>query len=518
MTVSATTSPQARPVTTTPANWSALAPHKFLERASLVHAKKTAVVDGDRSFTYAEWYDRALKFARMLSVRGVGPGKRVAVLALNSEPLLLAHHAVPISGGELVAINTRLGVDEVAYILEHCDAAVIVVSEELVDRIVPDRLAGCLVLDDAFEEELNASTPLKDAGYVWDELSTISINYTSGTTGKPKGVMYHHRGAYLNALAMALEHGLTSDSTYLWTLPMFHCNGWCFPWATAATGANNICLPSVDVEKIWELCLAGKVTHLSAAPTVLTRLLESPSVRNLSSPVRIITAGAAPSPTVMVRMRELGFRVDHVYGLTETYGPFTTNPDSGSVDDPDCKLLPRQGLPNVVAGEVKVVTANNQAVPADGVTLGEVLMRGNVVMTGYLNSPDATAEAMQDGWFHSGDLAVVHPNQQIEIRDRIKDLVISGGENISTVEVEQAIASHPGVVECAVVGRLDAQWGEVPVAFVSVRDGSTVTEADILDHCRSLIARYKCPKDIFFGELPKSSTGKIVKTQLKERL
>jgi fatty-acyl-CoA synthase len=501
-------------------NFDVLTPLSFLDRSSRVHASRTAVVDGDAQYTYAEWRRRAMGLAARLQSLGIEPGDRVAVMANNSEPMLLAHFAVPMAGADLVAINTRLSAREVDYILEHSGARVALVSPELSESLAARPALTRVLLDADVLDGLDRGAAAFDGWRVDDEGRSISVNYTSGTTGRPKGVIYHHRGAYLNALAMALDHGLTADSTYLWTLPMFHCNGWCYPWATVAVGARNFCLPRIDPEQIWDLCASGEVTHLCAAPTVLTMLAESASATAVGGPVRIVTAGAAPSPTIIERMEGFGFVVDHVYGLTETYGPFTVNVTDGvdSADGPGhYQVRARQGFPNVTAGHIEVRADDGAPVPADGQSLGEVCMRGNAVMTGYLDDADATREAFDGGWFHSGDLAVVHADGQIELRDRKKDLIISGGENISTVEVEQALVQHEGVVECAVVAQPDERWGEVPVAFVTVRPGAAVTEAELREHCRDRLAHFKCPARFVFGDLPKTATGKIVKTELRKR-
>jgi len=503
------------------ANDEALTPLSFLERSARVHGSRVAVVDGEVGFTYAEWLIRAQGLAGHLRSLGVEPGERVAVLANNSEPVLLAHFAVPMAGADLVAINTRLGPHEVSYILEHSGARVALVGPQYRELVAQRPEVTQVVLDETFDEVVAAGRESYQGWHVADERASISVNYTSGTTGRPKGVVYHHRGAYLNALAMTLDHRVSAESTYLWTLPMFHCNGWTFPWATVAVGARNLCVPSIDPQQIWDLCSSGEVTHLCAAPTVLTMLAESEAARELPAPVRLVTAGAPPAPTIIQRMEDLGFFVDHVYGLTETYGPFTVNVTDRELhprDDPDhYRVRARQGFANVAAGSVQVLDGDGREVPADGQSLGEVCMRGNVVMTGYLGDPEATEEAFAGGWFHSGDLAVVHEDGQIELRDRKKDLVISGGENISTVEVEQVVVQHPAVAECGVVSRPDQRWGEVPVAFVTLRRGASVTEAELREHCRERMAHFKCPAQFVVTDLPKTATGKILKAELRQR-
>ncbi|MGH2870831.1 MAG: AMP-binding protein [Solirubrobacteraceae bacterium] len=498
-----------------------LTPVTFLERSGEAHAERIAVVDGRISYTYKAWRERARQLASALQRVGLTPGDRVAFLALNSEPLLLAHFAVPMAGGVLVAINTRLSATEIDYILRHSGASILFVSRELRGSL--PRIDGLPIVELGGELDslIETGEPVPPAPIV-DEYSTLSVNYTSGTTGRPKGVRYHHRGAHLNALAMALDHGLGPASSYLWTLPMFHCNGWCFPWALTAVGAKSICLPSVDPDRVWDLCAGGDVTHLCGAPTVLRMLAECPKAHLLRQEVRIVTAGAPPSGPLLTKMAAWNFRVDHVYGLTETYGPFTLNiepPEAGSLSiESRARLRSRQGYPNVTSGEVRIVDANGQDVARDAQTLGEVVMRGNAVMSGYLDDEAATTEAFRDGWFHSGDLAVVHPDGQLELRDRIKDIIISGGENVSTIEVEQTIAAHDAVSECAVVGRPDPRWGEVPVAFVTLSHDSQISSEHIIAHCRERLAHFKCPRDVYFSPLPKSPTGKVLKTELRTRL
>jgi fatty-acyl-CoA synthase len=352
------------------------------------------------------------------------------------------------------------------------------------------------------------------------EDEAITINYTSGTTGRPKGVVYHHRGAYLNALAMVIDHRLQAESRYLWTLPMFHCNGWCFPWALAAVGAESVCIPRIEPGPTWQLFDEG-VTHFCAAPTVCTMLVTDPAAHPLMHPVRLFAAGAPPSPTLIARMAELNFQLDHVYGLTEVYGPFTINvpaPGQDQLPAPErARLRARQGMANVCAGEVRVVDLDMNDVPRDGNTMGEVVMRGNVVMTGYFEDAEATERAFHGGWFHSGDLGVQHPDGAVELRDRAKDIIISGGENISTIEVEQAVVSHPAVLECAVIAVPDEKWGEVPKAFVTLKPGASVTVEELVAHCRTRLANFKLPRQIEFGNLPKTSTGKIQKFLLRDQ-
>jgi fatty-acyl-CoA synthase len=498
-----------------------LSPLDFLERAGEAFAERPALVDGPLRLTWREMRARSRRLASALRESGMRRGDRIAFLALNSEPLLLAHFGVPLGGGLLVAINTRLNADEVGYIVEHSGATMVFVSPELrgaLARVPPS--VRVLDLGREWEPFLESGSEVPiDPGIVSED-EPITINYTSGTTGRPKGVVYHHRGAYLNALAMALDHRLSADSSYLWTLPMFHCNGWTFPWAVAAVGARSVCIPRVEPAVVWKLFAEG-VTHFCAAPTVCTMLANDPAARRLEKRVRLFTAGAPPSPTMIARMSELNFDVDHVYGLTEVYGPFTINvPPAGFEALPppaQAAIKARQGFPNVCAGEVRVVDDGMRDVPADGTSMGEVVMRGNVVMLGYFNDPEATARAFQGGWFHTGDLAVRHPDGMIELRDRKKDIIISGGENISTIEVEQAVVSHPAVLEAAVIAAPDEKWGEVPKAFVTLKPGASATEQEIIAHCRKALAHFKAPRAVEFGALPKTSTGKIQKYVLREK-
>jgi fatty-acyl-CoA synthase len=499
-----------------------LTPIWFLERAGEAHAERIAVVDGERRHTYREWRARARRLASALRRGGLRKGDRVAYLALNSEPLLLGHFAVPLAGGVIVAINTRLSTPEVAYILRHSGARMVVVDPELEPQLAeaPDGIER-VATGDAFERLVASGDDAPLDVPVADEYETCAIDYTSGTTGRPKGVMYHHRGAYLNALAMALDLGLDRTSRYLWTLPQFHCNGWCFPWAVAAVGATAVCIPRVEPARVWDLLRRGEATSFCAAPTVLSMLVSAPEAAPLERPVRLFTAGAPPSPTLIGEMRALNFELEHVYGLTETYGPFTINvPAPGEEREPaerQAELRSRQGFPNLVAGEVRVVDDAMRDVPADGETMGEVVMRGNVVMKGYYDDEPATRASFAGGWFHSGDVGVRHPDGSIELRDRKKDVIISGGENISTIEVEQAVASHPAVLECAVIAVPDDRWGESPKAFVALRPGRTATEAEIVEHVRSRLAHFKAPRAVEFGDLPKTSTGKIQKFVLRDR-
>jgi fatty-acyl-CoA synthase len=499
-----------------------LTPVAFLERAGTVHADRLAAVDGDRRYTYREWRGRSRRLAHALRTAGLRRGDRVAFLALNSEPLLLGHFGVLQAGGVIVAINTRLSADEVGYILDHAGSTMVFFTPELEPLLAeaPDGIRR-VNLATEFEDLLATGSEEPVESWLEDEYDVCAIDYTSGTTGRPKGVMYHHRGAYLNAVAMAMDLRMDADSRYLWTLPMFHCNGWTITWACAAVGACGVCIPKVDPPLIWRLFQSGEATHFCGAPTVLIMLVNDPAAARLERPVRLFTAAAPPSPTIIGQMAELNFHLDHVYGLTETYGPFTINVPPPGVEelaaDERARLRSRQGVPNLLAGEVRVVDERMADVPADGETLGEVVMRGNVVMKGYYRNEEATETAFAGGWFHSGDVGVMHPDGNIELRDRKKDIIISGGENISTIEVEQAVVSHPAVLECAVIAIPDERWGEVPKAFVTLKPGRELTEEELVAHCRTRLPGFKTPKAIEFGELPKTSTGKIQKFVLRDR-
>ncbi len=499
-----------------------LTPVSWIERAGVAYADRVAVVDGDVRYTWRELRARSRRMASAFRRAGLKKDDRIAILALNSEPMLLAHFGVPQAGGILVAINTRLSADEVAYIVEHSGSGTVIYTPELEPLLasVPGSVRR-LATGKELEEFLTTGSEEPLESWLEDEYDTIAIDYTSGTTGRPKGVEYHHRGAYLNALAMLIDQGLTADSKYLWTLPMFHCNGWTFTWSMAAVGATSVCLSKVDPEQCWDLFKRGEATSFCGAPTVLIMIANHPAARRLEKPVRLFVAAAPPSPTILGRMADLNFEVVHVYGLTETYGPFTVNvPPPGVASlpaDEQARLKARQGVANLCAGEVTVLDESDRPVPFDGETMGEVCMRGNVVMKGYFHNPEATEQAFRGGWFHSGDVGVMHPDGFIELRDRKKDIIISGGENISTIEVQQAVESHPAVLECAVIAIPDDKWGEVPKAFVTLKAGSSATEQEIIDHVRARIAHFKAPKAIEFGDLPKTSTGKVQKYVLRDR-
>ena len=461
----------------------------------------------------------------------------MAVLCPNIPPMLEAHFGVPAAGGVIVAINTRLAAGEVAYIVNHSGARFLLVDTELartlepargelrVERVVNIADAGPASTFDGLDyEELLAEASAGPAvSWLKSEDDLIAINYTSGTTGQPKGVMNSHRGAYLNALSQVIHAGMGADSTYLWTLPMFHCNGWCFTWAVTAAGATHVCQRKFEPEAAWRLVESEGVSRFCGAPTVLTMLANHPAAASVrvQRPVRVLTGGAPPSPTIIARMAALGVDVVHLYGPTETYGPnllCEVQPSFATMTaDEVARFKARQGVSMVVTGGTRVVDDELRDVAADGETIGEVVMRGNTVTLGYFEEPEETSGAFRGGWFHSGDLAVMHPDGYTELRDRKKDVIISGGENISSIEVEQAIAQHPAVLEAAVIGVPDERWGEVPKAFVALKEGEAATAEDIIEFCKARIARFKAPKAVEFGELPKTSTGKVQKFVLRER-
>ncbi len=502
-----------------------LTPTAFLHRSAVTFPDRLAVVDGDRRHTYRELLDRARRLAGGLTGLGVAPGDRVAVLSPNTSMMLEAHYGVPFSGGVLVTLNIRLAPGELGYILGHAGARVLLVdpslaatAEEAVAKSGNDIVT--IVDDGGYDELLTGSTPHEVE--VTDERSLLALNYTSGTTGNPKGVRYHHRGAYLQALAMAFHSRLGPDSVFLWTLPMFHCNGWCYTWAVTAAGGVHRCLRAIVPAEVWRAIREDGVTHFNGAPTVLTMLAADPEAAPAPRPVAVATGGAPPSPTLIDRMAGLNMEVTHLYGLTESFGPAAIcdpHPEWSALPAEDrARLKARQGVPNVLGGRLRVVDEQGRDVPADGATMGQLALHGNNVMGGYYEDAAATAAASLDGWFLTGDLGVMHPDGYVELRDRAKDIVISGGENISTVEVEQALCSHPAVAEAAVVGRPDDVWGEVPVAFVALQPGASATVESLQDHVRQRLARFKVPKDIYLGELPKTSTGKIPKYVLRQRL
>jgi fatty-acyl-CoA synthase len=513
-----------------------LTPTAFLDRSAVVHGDRTALVDGDLRLTYAELAERCRRLAGALVGRGVVPGDRVSVLAPNTHLALEAHFGVPWSGAVLNALNTRLSVSELAYIVGHAGSRILLADAELagvaraVAAAVEDAGGGPVAVtvaggpDDEYGELLASASPHRHE--VADEWGLLSLNYTSGTTGRPKGVMYAHRGAYLQALAMAAQAGLDAGAVFLWTLPMFHCNGWCFPWAVTAVGGVHVGLRRVEPEAVWRAIRDDGVTHCNAAPTVLAALAHHPDAAPVPRRVRVATGGAPPSPALLARLDELGIEVTHLYGLTETYGPAVLcdwRPAWDGLDPPErARRKARQGVTNLVGLGVRVVDDAGHDVPADGETTGEVVLRGNNVMLGYFRDPEATERAGVDGpggrWFRTGDVGVLHPDGYLELRDRAKDVIVSGGENIASIEVEQVLMEHPAVLECAVVAGPDERWGEAPVAYVTLRDGAAASEAELVDHVKARIARFKAPREVHFGELPKTATGKIQKFVLRAAL
>jgi fatty-acyl-CoA synthase len=515
-----------------------LTPLRFLQRSASVFRQKPAIVYGGRVWTYPEMQERVNRLASAFLAAEVERGDRIAYLVPNIPAMLEGHFAVPLAGAILVAINTRLSAAEVRYILGHSGAKVLVVDTELAHLVAPsldelpdlrlvinveDVPGGTRLPGPDYEDFLAAGSPDPVDWPLEDEDETIAIDYTSGTTGKPKGVMYTHRGAYLNSLGELLETRMASDSVYLWTLPMFHCNGWCYPWAVTAISGTHVCLRKLDPETVWRLVREQSVTHFCAAPTVLIALVNHPSAPTepLSRPLIISTAAAPPSPTIIAQVEALGAEIIHVYGLTEVYGPYTVcewQPHWNALPAEErARVKARQGVGYLIADDVRVVDEQMRDVPTDAQTLGEVIMRGNNTMKGYYRDPEATARAFAGGWFHSGDLAVMHPDGYIELRDRQKDIIISGGENISTIEVEQAICAHPAVLEAAVIAIPDDYWGEAPKAFVTLKPGQSLAVDELRDFVRGRLAGFKVPKAIEFGDLPKTSTGKVQKFVLRER-
>jgi fatty-acyl-CoA synthase len=506
-----------------------LNPADFLRRAAYMYPDKVALVHGERRYPYRELASRSWQLANGLRSAGLRKGDRVATLLPNSPAMLEAHFGVPAAGGILVTINYRLASAEIGYILGHSGARYLLLDAELEDLIEPLELPGVTVIrcadtgapGDPYEDFLAAASPAEPASWLADEEETISINYTSGTTGRPKGVQYTYRGAYLNALSEVIVASLSPESVYLWTLPMFHCNGWCFPWAITAVAARHVTMRAVDPERVWDLIDDEGVTNYNGAPTLQLMIVNHPRAHRLERPVTVLVAAAPPSPTLFARLSDLNFRVVHVYGLTETYGPITVCPEQETWRqlplEQRSKLLARQGQAYISSDLVRVVGEDMKDVPRDGETMGEVIMRGNNLMSGYFQDEAATGAAFSGGWFHSGDLAVWHPDGNIELRDRGKDIIISGGENISSIEVEQTIVAHPAVLECAVVGVPHEHWGERPKGFVTLKEGADATADEIIAFCRERLAHYKCPDAIEFGPLPKTSTGKVQKFVLRER-
>ncbi|WP_169570119.1 acyl-CoA synthetase [Sneathiella limimaris] len=523
------------------ANYEPLSPITFLERSASVYPNHTAMIHGDWSYSYQEFYDRCRQLASALSQRGIGKGDTVSILAPNIPAILESHFGVPMCGAVLNALNTRLDASTIAFILDHGESKLIMVDREfsglvrealhiakcdpiVIDIDDPLATTGELIGETTYEEFLATGDPEFDWTGPDDEWQAIALNYTSGTTGDPKGVVYHHRGAYLAATGNTLSWGMGKHPVYLWTLPMFHCNGWCFPWTITAVGGTHVCLRKVEASPIYEAMGKSKVDHLCGAPIVLSMLIDaSEDDKKKANPgIKVMVAAAPPPATVLAEMDRLGFDVTHVYGLTECYGPAVVCDwneawDEKSVED-RAALKARQGVRYHALGGLDVMDPETmEPVPRDGNTMGEVMMRGNMIMKGYLKNPSTTEKSLKDGWFHTGDLGVLHEDGYLELRDRSKDIIISGGENISTIEVEGVLYKHPAVLDAAVVARPDDKWGETPCAFVTLRSGKDATEAELIAFCRDNMAHYKCPKTVVFDELPKTSTGKVQKFVLRER-
>ena len=525
------------------ANFVALSPLSFIERAALVYPQRTALVHGALRQTWGQTFERCRRLGHALGQAGVGKGDTVAAMLPNVPAMFEAHFGVPAAGAVLNALNTRLDAEAIAFMLQHGEAKVLLTDREFAPVVekalamlgakrplvieVEDQMApaGKALGELSYEAFLLQGDPAQAWRLPNDEWDAIALNYTSGTTGNPKGVVTHHRGAYLNAASNVISWGLPHHPTYLWTLPMFHCNGWCFPWTMALVAGTSVCLRRVDPALIYPLIREHGVTHLCGAPIVYSMLINAPAAlrEGITHQVHGLIAGAAPPAVVIEGCEAAGINLTHVYGLTEVYGPAAVCAKQESwaaLPSPERAVLNgRQGVPYALQQAVAVLDAETLLpVPADGETIGEIFFRGNVVMKGYLKNPTATEEAFAGGWFHTGDLGVMHADGYVKIKDRSKDIIISGGENISSLEVEDALYRHPAVMLAAVVAQPDAKWGEVPCAFVETKPGSVATETELIELCRTLLARFKVPKRIVFGELPKTSTGKIQKFVLRDQV
>ena len=522
------------------ANYTPLSPLSFIERTATVYPQRISVLHGARRFTWAETYARSRRLASALQANGIGKGDTVAAMLSNTPEMLECHFGVPMAGAVLNTLNTRLDAEAIAFMLGHGEAKVLITDREF-SPTVAKALAGrdLLVIDVDDSEyagpgerlgsvEYEAFLASGDPQFAWqgpaDEWDAISLNYTSGTTGNPKGVVYHHRGAYLNATSNIVSWGMPPHAVYLWTLPMFHCNGWCFPWTMAANAGTNVCLRRVEAKAILDAIREHKVTHYCGAPIVHSMLINAPAEWRvgIGHKVSALVAAAPPLASMIEGMGNIGFDITHVYGLTETYGPAAVcarHPEwSGLPLEEQVRLNGRQGVRYHLQEGLTVMDPESmQPVPQDGETMGEIMFRGNITMKGYLKNPQATEEAFRGGWYHSGDLAVMHPDGYVKIKDRSKDVIISGGENISSVEVEDVLYRHAAVLAAAVVATPDPKWGEVPCAFIELKEGVQATEAEFIEFCRERMARFKVPKKVVFGPLPKTSTGKIQKFILREQ-
>jgi fatty-acyl-CoA synthase len=522
----------------TAANYAPLTPLSFLERAAYVYPNQASILHGAQRFTWKETYARCRRLASALAERGIGVGDTVAVMLPNIPAMVEVHFGVPMTGATLNTLNTRLDAEAIGFMLEHGEAKVLITDREFSPVIEKALRPGIEVIDvedpefhggkrlgkQTYEELLAGGDPEFAWRWPQDEWEAISLNYTSGTTGNPKGVVYHHRGAYLNAVGNILVWGMPHHPVYLWTLPMFHCNGWCFPWTVAANAGTNVCLRKVDPELVFDLIKRHRVSHYCGAPIVHQMLINAPDQlkRGIEHKVSGLVAAAAPPAAMIEGMGKMGFDITHVYGRTETYGPATVCARHPEWDDlplaDQVRLNGRQGVRYTVEEGLTVMDAETmKPVPADGETMGEIMFRGNITMKGYLKNPKATQEAFAGGWFHSGDLAVMQPDGYVKIKDRSKDVIISGGENISSLEVEDVLYRHPAVMAAAVVARPDPKWGETPCAFVELKPGVSVSETELIDFCRTRMAKFKAPRAVVFGELPKTSTGKIQKFVLREK-
>jgi fatty-acyl-CoA synthase len=523
------------------ANYTPLTPLSLIARTAYTYPRNLAVVHGDRRYTWAETYARCRRLASALAASGIGIGDTVAVMAVNTPEIFEAHFGVPMTGGVLNTLNTRLDAEALAFMLRHGDAKVLITDTELAPTVAKalallDEKPRVVDIDDAsgpggerlgtidYEAFIAGGNPEYDWQLPSDEWNAISLNYTSGTTGNPKGVVYHHRGAYLNALSNIIDWGMPRHAVYLWTLPMFHCNGWCFPWTMAANAGTNVCLRKVDPKPIFDAIRTHKVTHYCGAPIVHLSLINAPAEmkKGIDHVVHCLVAGAAPPAAVIEGMERMGFDITHVYGLTETYGPAAVCGKHTEWEELDIEARTerngRQGVRYTVEEGMTVMDPETMTeVPWDGETMGEIMFRGNITMKGYLKNPKATQEAFAGGWFHSGDLAVMQPDGYVKIKDRSKDIIISGGENISSLEVEDVLYRHPSVMAAAVVAKPDEKWGETPCAFVELKPGASTTETELIEHCRRHLARFKAPRYVVFGELPKTSTGKIQKFVLRQQ-